>query len=114
MGGPVTAAASLLDTSGESTITRGSSDKYRTARYRAAENNAVSVRPVSRRNWKEDLETSRQVFNESFKEEWEFHPHSSEGIHEFFDPINPVLDTRQMLIGEVEGRPAGWCLGLAD
>lgn len=90
------------------------SDKYRTAKKRAAENKAVSVRPVSKKTWKQDLETLRQVLNESFKEEWEFHPCSSEEFHEFFDPIKPVLDARQMLIGEVDGKPAGWCLGFPD
>jgi GNAT superfamily N-acetyltransferase len=90
------------------------SAKYRTAMQRAAKNNAVSVRPVSKKNWKQDLETLRQVLNESFKEEWEFHPCTSEELHEFFDPIKPVLDTRQMLIGEVDGKPAGWCLGFPD
>jgi GNAT superfamily N-acetyltransferase len=35
-------------------------------------------------------------------------------FHEFFDAIKPVLDPRQMLIGEVDGEPAGFCLGMPD
>ena len=90
------------------------SDKYRALRERAAGNDAVTVRPVSKRHWNQDLESLRQVFNETFKEEWEFHPYTSEEFHEFFDPLKPVLDTRQVLIGEVDGKPAGWCLGFPD
>lgn len=90
------------------------SDKYRAAMHRATENNAALVRPVSKKRWNQDLETVRQVFNETFKEEWEFHPFTSEELHEFFDPMKPVLDTRQMLIAEVEGKPAGFCLGFPD
>ncbi len=90
------------------------SDKYRTAKQRAAENKAVSVRSLSKKNWKQDLNTFRQLCNDTFKEEWEFHTFSSEEFHEFFDPLKPVLDTRQMLIGEVNGKAAGWCLGFPD
>ncbi len=91
-----------------------SSEKYQAARQRAAQNNAVSVRSVSKKHWNRDLETLGQVFNESFLEEWEFHPYRSEEFHEFFDPIKPVLDPRLMLIGEVNGEPAGWCVGFPD
>jgi len=90
------------------------SDKYRTAKKRAAENESVGVRSVSKKNWKQDMATFCQLCNETFTEEWEFHTYSSEEFHEFFDPLKPVLDTRQMLIGEVDGKAAGWCLGVPD
>jgi GNAT superfamily N-acetyltransferase len=90
------------------------SDKYRALRQRAAENNAVTVRPVSKKRWNQDLEIYQQLLNETFKEEWEFHPYTREEFHESFDTLKPVLDTRQMLIGEVDGKPAGWCLGFPD
>ena len=90
------------------------SDEYRAAVRRTTENKAVLVRPVRKRQWNQDLEILRQVFNETFNEEWEFHPYTSEEFHEFFDPMKAVLDTRQMLIGEVEGKPAGFCLGFPD
>jgi GNAT superfamily N-acetyltransferase len=90
------------------------SDKYHALRERAAGNDAVTVRPVSKKHWNQDLESLRQLLNETFKEEWEFHPYTSKEIHEFFDPLKPVLDTRQVLIGEVDGKPAGWCLGFPD
>ena len=91
-----------------------SSEKYRAVARRTTENNAVQVRPISKKQWSQDLETFRQVFNETFKEMWEFHPYSSDEFHEFLDPMKSVLDTRQLLIGEVEGKPAGFCLGLPD
>ncbi|MEW5975065.1 MAG: GNAT family N-acetyltransferase [Acidobacteriota bacterium] len=90
------------------------SDQYRAFRERAAGNDAVTVRPVSKKHWNQDLESLGQLLNETFKEEWEFHPYTSEELHEFFDPLKPVLDTRQVLIGEIDGKPAGWCLGFPD
>jgi len=91
-----------------------SSDKYRSAVKRVAENKAVRVRPINMKQWEADLEIIRQLFNETFKEEWECHPHTSEEFHEFYDPLKLSLESRQMLIAEVEGRPAGLCLGLPD
>ncbi len=91
-----------------------SSDKYRAVMRRAEENNTVLVRPINKKRWSQDLEIFRVLFNESFKEEWEFHPQTSDEFHEFFDPMKPVLDPHQMLIGELDGEPAGWCLGMRD
>jgi GNAT superfamily N-acetyltransferase len=91
-----------------------SSDKYRAAVRRVAENKAVQVRPMSEKQYNSDLEIMRQLFNETFKEQWECHPYTREEFHEFFDPMQLLLETRQMLIAEVEGKPAGFCLGLPD
>jgi GNAT superfamily N-acetyltransferase len=90
------------------------SEKYRDAKRRAGENHKVRVRPVNKKLWNQDLETLRVLFNESFRDEWEFHPMTSGEFHEFFDPMKPVRDPRQMLIGEVDGEPAGFCLGMPD
>lgn len=91
-----------------------SSEKYRAAKRRAAENKKVLVRPVNRKLWNQELETFRVLFNETFQDEWEFHPMTSGEFHEFFDPMKPMLDPRQMLIGEIDGEPAGFCLGMPD
>lgn len=91
-----------------------SSGKYRAAKRSASENRKVLVRPIDKKLWKQDLETCRVLFNETFRDEWEFYPMTSGEFHEFFDSIKPVLDPRQMLIGEVNGEPAGFCLGMPD
>jgi GNAT superfamily N-acetyltransferase len=90
------------------------SEKYRAAKRRASENKKVRVRPIDKTHWNQDLETFRVLFNECFRDEWEFHPQTSGEFHEFFDPMKPVLDPRQMLVGEVDGEPAGFCLGMPD
>ncbi len=90
------------------------SEKYRTAKRRASENKKVVVRSINKKRWSQDLETFRVLFNECFRDEWEFHPQSTGEFHEFFDPMKPVLDPRHMLVGEVDGEPAGFCLGMPD
>ena len=88
-----------------------SSEKYRAVAQMALKNSAVNVRPIDKKRWGSDLDTFRQVFNETFKDEWEMHPCTSEEFHELFDPIKPVLDPQLMLMVEVEERLAGFCLG---
>lgn len=91
------------------------SEAYRATTQRVDERVATfTIRPVSKKRWDEDLDTLRTLLNETFEDEWEFHPMQRDEFHEFFGPMKPILDTRQMLIGEVDGQPAGWCLGMPD
>ena len=81
---------------------------------RAKQNREIVARPVNKIHWRQDLETLRELFNQNCKREWLFHPYNSKEFFEFFGPLKPVLDSRQLVIGEVDGEPAGWCLGLPD
>jgi GNAT superfamily N-acetyltransferase len=91
-----------------------SSEKYRAVAQGVLENKSVNVRPIDKKNWDTDLETYRNVLNESFREEWEFHPFTSEEFQAFFGAMKPVLDPRLMLMAEVDGKSAGVCWGLPD
>jgi GNAT superfamily N-acetyltransferase len=90
------------------------SEEYRTSRARAEQNDGVVVRPVSRKKWAEDFQVFVSLFNETLKDEWEFHPYSVGEMHETFDGIKSMLDPRHMLIAELEGTPAGLCFGMPD
>jgi GNAT superfamily N-acetyltransferase len=92
-----------------------SCDAYRAMARRVDEGgHSFTIRPIDKKKWGEDLEIFRNLFNETFRDEWEFHPMESDELHEFFDPMKPILDPRQMLIGAVGGVPVGWCLGMPD
>jgi hypothetical protein len=91
-----------------------SSEKYRAAERRVAENNAVVIRQLDKKQWDRDIDLFVQMMNATFKDEWEFSPVTSDEMHEFFDPMKPLLDPKRMLFGEVDGRPAGWCMGMPD
>jgi GNAT superfamily N-acetyltransferase len=90
------------------------SPPYQAAKIRAAEARNVLVRPIDKNRWDPELETFLALFNECFLEEWEFQPLSIDEFHEFFDPMKPLIDPRQMLIGELHGQPVGFCLGMPD
>lgn len=90
------------------------SPKYQRLQQRASEAKGVVVRPINKKHWDRELETFLGVFNDTFRDEWEFQSLSLAEFHEFFDPMKPILDPHQMLIGEVNGQTAGFCLGMPD
>lgn len=90
------------------------SEPYRAASHRALEDVRCVVRPLDKKRWDAELETFRSLFNETFRDEWEFHAITSEEWHEFFDQLKPVLDPRQFLLAEVDGEVAGFCFGFPD
>jgi GNAT superfamily N-acetyltransferase len=90
------------------------SERYRSVSRDAIDGALCRVRPVDKKRWKSELETLLYLFNEGFREEWEFHPYTSAEFREMFEQLKPVLDARQMLIAEVDGEPAGYCFGFPD
>lgn len=91
-----------------------SSERYQALKRRAADNATVRIRPLDKKQWKTDMEVLRHLFNETFREEWEFAPMTSGEFNEFFDQLKPIVDVRNVLFAEVDGRAAGWCLGFPD
>jgi ribosomal protein S18 acetylase RimI-like enzyme len=91
-----------------------SSSEYRSMVERASSNDQVQIRPFNRRNWNRELESFRQAFNETFREEWQHYDTSSDELHEVFDSLKPILDPHLLLFAEVEGKTAGFCIGLPD
>lgn len=91
-----------------------SSERYRTVSRLALEDARCTVRPLEKKRWDAELEALRWVFNETFRDEWEFHAMTTAEFRELFDQFKPVLDQRQFLFAEVDGEPAGFCFGLPD
>jgi GNAT superfamily N-acetyltransferase len=90
------------------------SEKFHLAEERARENRAVRVRPINKRRWDSDLEIIRGIVNENFTDEWEWYPASTAEFREFFGKIKPLVDPRQFLIAEIEGKPAGVRMGFPN
>jgi len=91
-----------------------SSENYRIAAQRALRNKAVKVLPINKKKWDADLDKYGKLINETWKEEWEVHPHTSEEFHELFRPLKWVGDPRLLLMAEVKEGLAGFCWGMGD
>lgn len=90
------------------------SERYRQASTQAMAEARCRVRPIDKRRWAQEWETLTRLWNEGFSAEWEFHPYAVAELREFFDPLKAFVDPRQHLIAEVDGEPAGFCIGYPD
>jgi ribosomal protein S18 acetylase RimI-like enzyme len=88
------------------------SERYRAVSRRALADARCAVRSLDKKRWAAEIETTRALFNETFRSEWEFHRMTSAEFHEPFDQFKAILDPRQHLIAEVNGEPAGFCIGI--
>lgn len=91
-----------------------SSERYKVISRRALEDARCTVRPIEKKRWETELETLRSLFNETFRDEWEFHAMTRDEFREPFDQVKQVLDPRQVLFAEVDGKAVGFCVGLPD
>ncbi len=90
------------------------SPRYQSAKAMALSNTNVAVRPLRMDAWDEDLEIFRELFNQGFQEEWEFHPYSAPEFRAFFNVLKRTPAGKLMLLAEVDGQPAGFCWGMPD
>lgn len=90
------------------------SERYLAASKRAMAEARCRVRPIDKRRWAQEWETLTRLWNEGFSAEWEFQPFAVAELREYFDPLKPFVDPRQHLIAEMDGEPAGFCIGLPD
>ncbi len=87
------------------------SSAYRAANERAATRHDFNVRPLNKKRWRSELEIFREVINENFTEEWLWYPLTQEEFLDNFELLKPMIDPRQMVIAEVQGKPAGVVIG---
>lgn len=83
-----------------------SSDVYREVSARALRNANCRIRPVNKRRWDADIEIAMHLYNESFRDEWEYHPFTIEEVREFFKPLKAHLRPAAAPAGR-SGRRAG-------
>lgn len=91
-----------------------SSEKYLAAKKRYANYDAAVIRPVSKKNWDNDIQIVTDMLNETFVDEWEFTKATHAEMKEFMAPMRDALAPQQILIAEVDGKPAGFCLAMPD
>jgi GNAT superfamily N-acetyltransferase len=90
------------------------SPAYKALKAKAATNTSVKIRPLDKKKWKAEMEQLRTFIAETFREEWEFAPMTSGEFNEFFDQMKPIVDPRNILFAEMDGKTVGWCLGFPD
>ena len=87
------------------------SEAYANANRLTTRNRSVKVRKIRKGHWHEDLEIIRRLIALTFTREWEFTELTGDEMREYFDAQRPYLSREQLLIAEVDGHTAGFCIG---
>jgi GNAT superfamily N-acetyltransferase len=74
----------------------------------------VTVRPMDRRRFGEEVQMFLNVYNASLEGSWGFTPLSADEIKVLAAGLKHLIAPELAVVAEVEGRPIGACLGLLD
>jgi GNAT superfamily N-acetyltransferase len=90
------------------------SPQYERTSRSGIEEAQCSVRHIDKRRWSDDLDLYRRIFNAGFRDEWEMHEYDRAEFDALYGSLKPVLDSRFVLFGELDGETVGICAGLPD
>ncbi len=80
----------------------------------AAERFGVTIRPMSRKNFRQELAIFLDLYNQSLGSTWGFVPLSPAEIHHMGAQLKHMIVPELALIAEAEGKPVGAVFGLLD
>ncbi len=80
----------------------------------ARERFKVNVRPMSRKNFREEVEMFLRVYNASLVGTWGFAPMSPGEVKASAAGLRQLIAPELALVAEIDGEPIGACLGLLD
>ena len=75
---------------------------------------AIRVRPLDKRDYKNEIERIRVIYNEAWEENWGFVPLDREEFQFLAHSFKPLADPNLCPIAEIEGEPAGFALMIPD
>lgn len=95
------------------------SEKLRRVTDRLKKRDRISVRSVNLKNFKQEVETIRRIYNEAWSRNWGFVPVSEEEFDHIAKDMKQIVDPAIVLIAEqeIEGgepRPVGFFLAIPD
>ncbi|MEV6576353.1 N-acetyltransferase [Streptomyces sp. NPDC051577] len=84
------------------------------AAARLSRSRALTVRPVDLRRFAEEAELIRMLYNTALGNNWGLSPFQSNEFDVLARRLKPFIRPDMVLIGEVDGRPAGFAFSLPD
>jgi ribosomal protein S18 acetylase RimI-like enzyme len=88
--------------------------EYYNSRKRHKDSDKVKVRTMRKKRLKEDIAIYTYLNNASFQKHIYWSDRTEEEDYEIFKPFKPMLDEENLLIAEVDGKPAGFLLWYPD
>lgn len=74
----------------------------------------VTVRPLERARYREEIATLADIFNDAWAENWGFVPLAGARLDHLAASLKPIIGDDMVAIAEVDGRPAGMMVALPD
>lgn len=74
----------------------------------------LSARPLAMKRFAAEVDLIREIYNSAWERNWGFVPMTDTEVDHMARQLRPVIDPELALIGEIDGRPAGFALALPD
>ena len=81
---------------------------------RMEQRNQVTVRPMNKKKFEEEVELIRGIYNSAWEKNWGFVPMSNPEIDHMAKELKPVVDPDLVAFAEKEGKTIGFALALPD
>ena len=81
---------------------------------KAARDHGVTIRRMSRRRLRRDLDVFAEIYNEAWKDNWGFVPYSKEDLDHYASGLQLVFDRNFFMVAERDGEPVGMAVTVPD
>jgi hypothetical protein len=88
--------------------TNNISDKMYRVADKAAKRAGITIRSLSIKKLKQELELVREIYNNAWSKNWGFVPMTSEEIQHTADDLKQIANEELLLLAEKDGRPIGF------
>jgi GNAT superfamily N-acetyltransferase len=89
-------------------------DRWATLAGRFAKRGNVTIRPLNFKNFDEEVARCQQVYNEAWETSWGFVKMSDAEFRHMAKHLKQLAEPELMLLAEVDGQAAGFCVTLPD
>ena len=81
---------------------------------RLAARQGVTVRPLNMKNFRNEVNLVREVYNQAWEKNWGFVPMTEAEIEHMAKELKPIVKPDLVLLAEKDGRPVGFALALPE
>ena len=74
----------------------------------------ITIRHMSRRSLRRDLDAFAQIYNEAWRRNWGFVPYSKEDLDAYALELQLVFDRNWFMVAEKDGKPVGVAITVPD
>lgn len=74
----------------------------------------VTCRPINLKNWEEEAEKIKFVYNSAWEKNWGFVPWTENEMKHMVKSLKSLADPDLVVLAEDKGRPVGFCFGLPN